>query len=59
MMPKASFWPKNSNLELKVKETHFFTGELDYIEGSFCNDGNFEIYDRYKQALKKAGFYVK
>ena len=48
----------NSELELMIEKAYFLTGELDYVEGAFANDGNSEIYDKYKEALKKAGFYI-
>ena len=35
---------------------HVFEGELNYAQGTFFNDGNFEVYDRYKEVLKRAGF---
>ena len=38
---------------------HLFEGELNYVQGAFLNDGNFEVFDRYKDALRHARFDVK
>lgn len=38
---------------------HKFTGELWYAQGVFYNDGNFEVYDKYKEPLRRAGFFIK
>lgn len=54
---KTAYTP--TSLELKIKEAHFFTGDLNYVLGAFCNDGNYEVYDKYRKALKKAGFNLK
>jgi hypothetical protein len=43
----------------KEKGFHRFVGELDYMLGVFLNDGNFEVYDKYREPLKKAGFRIK
>lgn len=37
---------------------HFFRGELMYVCGAYFNDGNFEVYDQYREVLRKAGFRV-
>lgn len=39
--------------------SHVFEGELNYVRGVFFNDGNFEVYDKYKAPLRKAGFKVE
>jgi hypothetical protein len=39
--------------------THVFEGKLIYAGGTFVNDGNFEVFDRYKDALRAAGFDIK
>ncbi len=28
-------------------------------EGVFYNDGNFEVYDKYKEPLRSVGFFIK
>jgi len=38
---------------------HVFEGELNYVQGTFLNDGNFEVFDKYRDALRNAGFDVK
>lgn len=38
---------------------HKFTGELWYVQGVFYNDGNFEVYDKYKEPLRREGFFIK
>lgn len=47
------------DLKLKIKEAHFFTGDFNYTLGAFCNDGNYEIYNQCRKALKEAGFNLK
>ena len=37
---------------------HTFEGELIYLFGVYFNDGNFEVYDMYKDPLKRVGFEV-
>lgn len=41
------------------EQTNLFEGSLEYEQGVFYNDGNYGIYDRYKEALKKAGFQIE
>jgi hypothetical protein len=43
----------------KIDEVHTFAGELWYPQGMYINDGNFEIYNKYRESLKKAGFKVE
>ncbi|MEK6952017.1 MAG: hypothetical protein AABX29_03305 [Nanoarchaeota archaeon] len=43
----------------KREESHVFKGELSYVQGVFFNDGNFEVYDKYKESLSKAGFKIE
>jgi len=43
---------------LKRGRTHLFGGELVYVGGGFINDGN-EVYDRYRESLRNAGFDVR
>ncbi len=38
---------------------HIFKGELVYMKGGFINDGNQEIYEIYREALRSAGFDVR
>jgi len=71
-VPRGRINPKNPILslhcgidhtELKYQGrkdgAHLFEGKLVYIVGYFVNDGNFEVYDKYRAALKKAGFSVE
>lgn len=41
------------------KGAHKFKGILWYVEGMYINDGNPEIYDKYRGPLKKAGFRIE
>ena len=40
------------------RECHVFEGELSYVGGGFINDGN-EVYDKYREALRNAGFEIR
>jgi len=48
------------HLLLEHKDTkngaHIFTGPLWYVQGVFYNDGNWEVFNKYVEPLKKAGF---
>lgn len=37
---------------------HLIKGELEYVAGAFFNDGNFEVFDKYRESLRKAGFKI-
>ena len=41
----------------KGEKTHSFIGDLHGADAYF-NDGNFEVYDKYKEPLRKAGFDI-
>jgi len=60
--PILSFHLGIDHLKLNYKGEregiHIFEGGLDYVAGLFYNDGNFEVFDRYREPLKKAGFKI-
>jgi hypothetical protein len=47
------------NYRGKREGSHVFEGELSYVQGVFFNDGNFKVYDKYKDPLRNAGFKIK
>ena len=49
------------NLQYKGQKSgvHIFEGELEFIMGTFLHDGNLTVFNKYKSALKKAGFDIE
>ena len=43
----------------KREGSYVFEGELSYVQGVFFNDNNFEVYDKYREPLRKAGFKIE
>jgi len=71
MNPRERIHPRNPVLSLHLgvdqlkleykgrpEGHHVFEGELSYVIGAFFNDGNFEVYDRYRNPLKETGFEI-
>jgi len=69
--PQLRINPKNPILSLHLGIDHLqlnyvgerdgarvFEGNLVYVMGTFVNDGNTQVYDRYREALKKSGFKI-
>lgn len=60
--PILSFHYGIDHLKLKYignqEGTHVFKGNLNYVQGVFYNDGNFEVFNKYVEPLRKAGFEI-
>ncbi len=42
----------------RKNNAQIFEGELDYVQAALFNDGNFEVYNKYRAQLKRAGFKI-
>ena len=48
---KLNYISKNNGI-------HLVKGELEYVMCVFFNDGNFEVFDKYKKQLREVGFKI-